>query len=322
MSLFNLKDKGLSKAEAKELALLDASEYSRIKTRSAMNKGVRPWERVDTTSGLDPTQAWIGMEWENGFRSREAYEKAVDFVWASYHYVTVDAEGPGPWFGEFTFSPQNLDSFNDGTTPFHGLLNFMHDNDLRMPLRGSDLLLPEESPVEWVDPSPHPARGARPDANATWCDACNAWHRGSAGTSSDRSRVNMFRNEQDLRDGWGIHVNISLPQSRAGMSTVDRNIITERMNTSLRLLSHGQREEVFGRQPYGWCYGMGNGDGSQRWWEFKLFRTTDDRGDIAAYSRTINGLVKMLEHYCQGGRPFRRDEVLTTLRTGVLTLLG
>lgn len=316
MSLFNLKAKGLTKSEVKHLSKVDKAEYERIKTRSNMHKGVRPWERVDTMSGLDPTQPWIGMEWENGFRSRDAYERAVDFVWASYHFVTVDAEGPGPWFGEFTFSPQNLDSFNDGTTPFHGLLNFMHDNDLRMPLRGRDLIMPPEEEA-WVDPSPHPTRGARPDAHATWCVACNNWHAGTAhGERSDRSRVERYSNESDLRSGWGIHVNISTPQSREGMDVITANQITDRMNGSLRSLTQAQREQVFGRDPYGWCYSMRAGD--VRWWEFKLFRTTDDREAIATYTRTINGLVKMLDHFTAGGDMLSRASTLTTLVTGEL----
>lgn len=315
MSLFNLKAKGLTKAEAKHLASVDKSEYDRIKTRSNMHKGVRPWERVDTMSELDPTQPWIGMEWENGFRSREAYERAVDFVWASYHFVTVDAEGPGPWFGEFTFSPQNLDSFNDGSTPFHGLLNFMHDNDLRMPLRGRDLILPPDEEA-WVDPDPHPTRGARPVPHAYWCESCNNWHAGNSGGTTDRSRVERFSTESDLRSGWGIHVNISTPQSREGMEVTTANQITERMNYSLRSLSQAERKQVFGRDPYGWCYTMHAGN--VRWWEFKLFRTTDDREAIATYTRTINGLVKMLDHFAAGGDVLSRERTLATLVTGEL----
>lgn len=313
MSLFNMKSKEINKT----LRDLDASEYERIKTRSSMRKGTRPWEVVNTTAGLDPNQPWIGLEWENGFCSRAAYEKAVDFVWASYHYVTVDAEGPGPWFGEFTFSPQNLSTFNEGTTPFHGLLNFMHDNDIRMPHSGSDLEVPEEDAV-WEDPSPHPEHGPRPSPSAAWCTTCRTWHDSGSSTTSDRDRVEEYEDDEDLRSGWGIHANISTPRSRAGMTSTEQGMITAAMSSALQSLSYAERDDVFGRNPYGWCYSMSNG--SERWWEFKLFRTTDDKDEIATIERSINGLVKMLEHYTDGGEDLSREQTYNTLMSGELKL--
>lgn len=289
MSLVDLTARRLDSRTASELKRMDADEYSRIHSRSSMRKGYRPWELVDTTSGLDTAQPWIGMEWENGFRSLEKYQAAVDFVWAAYHNITVDAEGPGPWYGEFTFAPQNYSDFVAGTTPFDGLLNFMIDTDNRMPLSWEDL----ETRGTWVDPSPHPEHGARPGPHATWCEECDAWH-----TNEDVSEPNMerWRGQRDLRAPWGIHVNISIPEVRPDILADRTRAISEQINGDLRTLSIAQRTELFGRQPYGFCFPMG-GASVGRWWEFKLFRTTDDPEAIAVYKRTIDGLVSMLKFY-------------------------
>lgn len=300
MSLVNPKHK-TTRPKA-QIKALDKAEYERIRSRSNMYKGTRPWVLADVTQDLDPDQPWIGMEWENGFTSLAKYQQAIDFVWAAYHGVTVDAEGPGPWFGEFTFSPTNLSDFNAGTTAFDGLLNFMHDNDIRMPLKGSDL---EREGDAWEDPDPDPVRGARPSQDAYWCDSCDAWH-GSG------SRMDSYYRADDLRAPWGMHVNISMPDMRdADYAEVE--YVEECMNSALHRLTREERVQFFGREPYGWCYTVGAGD--RHWWEFKLFRTTDDKEVIAGYKTVINGLVKMLEI-------FSEDRVATISKEAMVRMLS
>lgn len=306
MSLVNPKHKAFRTKT--QIAAVDKSEYERIRSRSNMHKGARPWELADVTQDLDRSQPWIGMEWENGFTSLAKYQQAVDFVWASFHGVTVDAEGPGPWFGEFTFSPANLSDFNAGTTAFDGLLNFMHDNNIRMPLSGSDL---ERMDMDgWVDPNPDPVHGARPSPDAYWCRSCNTWHGGGADPTA------RFYSTADLRRPWGMHVNISMPDMRDA-SYDDVEYVEERMNDALQRLTEKERIKFFGRQPYGWCYTVGSGD--RYWWEFKLFRTTDDKEVIAGYKTVINGLVKMLEIFSSSARVTISKEDMVSMLSGTYT---
>ncbi len=300
MSLVDLSS--LSGYELERATVEDAKEYKRIRARTSMFKGTRPWSLVDVTEDLDPSQPWIGMEWENGFTSLEKYQQVIDFVWAAYHGVTVDAEGPGPWFGEFTFSPTNLSDFNAETVPFFGLLNYMHDNGIRMPLSGYDL---EEDGDDWEDPDPDPVHGARPSPTAYWCSGCDEWH-------GDGSPVEEYRDSEDLRDGWGIHVNISMPEMRDA-TYVEVEVVGYCMNAALQRLNYEERLTFFGRDPYGWCYTVGGG--GRYWWEFKLFHTTDDKGAIAGYKTVINGLVQMLDI-------FIKDREATISKTDMKRMLS
>lgn len=74
-------------------------------------KGTRPWEIINVTKRLDPTQVWIGYEFETGFDDKNQYDKAVNWLWNNAENFVIDREGVGEYPCEFTFSPVNLDQF-------------------------------------------------------------------------------------------------------------------------------------------------------------------------------------------------------------------
>ena len=101
-----------------------------------LGKVLRPWQIVDLTSGLDPAQPWVGMEYETGFSSDEAYAMAVEELWNNHANNTMDGEGYGKWSAELTFAPVNLSTFNTNEYNVDRVIQFSEDND--------QLLLPYE----------------------------------------------------------------------------------------------------------------------------------------------------------------------------------
>lgn len=71
------------------------------------NKDDRPWHIVDFSKRLDPTQPWIGFEFETGFDDKQEYQKFIRWLWEQ-RYVAIDREGTGNYPVEVAFPPQEL----------------------------------------------------------------------------------------------------------------------------------------------------------------------------------------------------------------------
>lgn len=95
-------------------------------------KGDRPWNLVDITGKLDPTQPWLGFEYEMGVATREEYEKLINFVWRNIDHVAIDKEGYGTYCPEITFSPENLANYMNGTSAFQRTVKWMNENGVKM----------------------------------------------------------------------------------------------------------------------------------------------------------------------------------------------
>jgi len=89
----------------------------------------RPYDHTNVTDmGLDPSQPWIGFEFETGYASKEAMRKCLGYCWDSFDNVTFDGEGEGEHYSEVTFAPANLSSFVDQSAPAAQYMKFLSDN--------------------------------------------------------------------------------------------------------------------------------------------------------------------------------------------------
>ena len=92
-------------------------------------KVFRPYDHTNVTEmGLDPSQPWIGFEFETGYASKDAMRKCLGYCWDSFDNVTFDSEGEGQHFSEVTFAPANLSSFADQSAPAAQYMKFLSDN--------------------------------------------------------------------------------------------------------------------------------------------------------------------------------------------------
>lgn len=272
MSLVNFADKAATKGKVRALRAVDKEEYATIRSHS-MRKGARPWELVPVTKKLDPNDVWIGVEWETGFPSLETYQQVLDYTWATYHFVTVDAEGVGPFYGEYTFAPINGAAFFGGTSPFDGVRQYMREQGIAIPTTHEDIQFP---------------------------DLDSEFMRSMQGTYRHNNYLQDNWNwTGDLRKGWGIHINISTPIQR-GSSMRSEKICTA-MNKYLSQLSVAQARELFGREPYGFAFSRRSEEGGNRltWLEFKLFQTTDDDEQITAYKKVVKRLCILMDYIVQ-----------------------
>jgi len=108
--------------------------YEQLKER-VLNRGYfggkvfRPYDHTNVTDmGLDPSQPWIGFEFETGYASKDAMRKCLGYCWDSFDNVTFDGEGEGEHFSEVTFAPANLSSFVDQSAPAAQYMKFLSDN--------------------------------------------------------------------------------------------------------------------------------------------------------------------------------------------------
>lgn len=257
----------LPRAIGKDIKLLNDRYYRSISQHN-LGKGDRPWELVDLTAGLDQTQPWVGLEWENGFESGDAYRAAIDYMWASHHYWAVDGEGVGTWYGEFTFPPTELSKWLNKDSMFDSLLNFMHSTGNRMP--GGPAVSDE-------------------------CQNCGS----TAGLDDDGDCLTCGDGDpydrNDVRSGWGMHINISSPISRdQQVGRILTNAGRVAINNALQAFTYEQNKTLFGRSPYGLGYQRCDPDRTQWWYEFKVFQTTDDIAAIDGYRSVTARLVSAI----------------------------
>lgn len=99
--------------------------FDRIEN-NRMGKGIRPWEIVDTTAGLDPELPWIGIEFETGFDSSTDYHKVMNHLWKNHHNNAVDYEGCGEYPCEITFCPVDINAFGESSYNMDRLLTWMN----------------------------------------------------------------------------------------------------------------------------------------------------------------------------------------------------
>lgn len=120
-------------------------------------------------------------------------------------------------------------------------------------------------------------------------------------------RLLAWLDEQGIRQQgtsvWvGTHVNISTPAVRQAGEAVFGEALNY-LNNRLDRLSHDHKCALFGRNPYG--YGYYRTSGNQKWAEFKLFLSTDDREKVEGYIRVSKQLAKALDFLLEGGEASR-----------------
>ena len=108
--------------------------YEQLKER-VLNTGYfggkifRPYDHTNVTDmGLDPSQPWVGFEFETGYASKDAMRKCLGYCWDNFDNVTFDGEGEGEHYSEVTFAPADLSSFVDGSAPAAQYMKFLSDN--------------------------------------------------------------------------------------------------------------------------------------------------------------------------------------------------
>jgi hypothetical protein len=116
--------------EAKADEILSSGLRTTLEVRQ--QKTNRPWEIVNLTSKLDKSQPWLGFEFEMGFDLKKDYDKLINHLWKNTTHVAIDREGYGQYCPEVTFSPENLDSYMNGTSTIHGVINWMNENKVKL----------------------------------------------------------------------------------------------------------------------------------------------------------------------------------------------
>ena len=128
-----------------QIAVLGTIELARVTMqRKLVNmkeygpefKGTRPWD-LQPIRPLNEQEVWIGIEYETGFRSEEERNAAYDFVWAAFDGVTIDGEGVGTHFGEFTFSPVTLSTFANNQSDMDDFMRWRERVGSRHPARAN-----------------------------------------------------------------------------------------------------------------------------------------------------------------------------------------
>lgn len=199
------------------------------------SKGTRPWEIVNATSALDPSQAWVGVEWETGFCSNAHYKAAIQWLWENHHNWAVDNEGIGPWLGEFTFPPIEFERFAAGDSMMDAMRSFMASKGMT-------------TPTSWD-------------------------HIDFKGSEYSKQQYASGRRLDDPRSGWGCHVNISIPETRNTLDlTQSMHELVRVIFTDVLMNSSANCVKLFNRQPYGWGTTRSGTDGTS-WIEWKLFKT-------------------------------------------------
>lgn len=90
----------------------------------------RPWVLVDLTRALDPTQPWIGFEFETGFDDKDQYTKFINFLWNQDH-TAIDREGTGKYPVEVAFAPQNLSDVLAGKSTLQQTIEFVEREGMK-----------------------------------------------------------------------------------------------------------------------------------------------------------------------------------------------
>lgn len=97
-------------------------------------------------------------------------------------------------------------------------------------------------------------------------------------------------------DGWGCHINISLPATRTNGNAYNMMTkVVSLLNGIMENMSASQKIRLFGRHPYG--YGQARSGSGQRWWEFKLFRTPVSDEEVENIRKVSTKLALLLGEY-------------------------
>lgn len=263
------------------------AEYKARLLNHSLCKGIRPWELVNCVSDNDPNEIWIGVEWETGFASRNEFKAAVQYLWTHHNNWAIDAEGIGPHYGEFTFPPVDLDKWIEGKSMMDSLRRWMASKNIVTPRIYRE--------IDYKD--------------------------------SGHNKPRNWELDEDATDGWGCHVNISVPMTRTSRSRMTMmGCVINWLNARMDDMSYIQQLRLFGRNPYGYGGTRSNLDGTDWWWEWKLFRTpvTDEEMEnIRAVSTKLALLLgeyttrpeKYFYEHHNGGSSFHsyRVRVPTTL---------
>lgn len=194
------------------------------------NKYNRPWALLDVTEGLDRQQAWLGWEFETGFRNLQEYQRVINYMWQRQPRSAIDSEGYGSYPAELTFSPVNESDFLAEKSGIWQLLRYMRTH----------------------------------------------------GISSDWIADNYV----------GTHLNVSTPTFRS-LNRSAAGVVVSMMSESIRTLTPAQKQELFGRQPYG--YGYFQAINSKQWAEFKLFKSTSNIDTFRKYADVAKRIAMMME---------------------------
>lgn len=110
--------------EAKAQQFIDEHKQRHLEHR--LSKLYRPWDMIRLTDKLDVTQPWVGVEYETGYNSREAYQRVVNYLWQNVPFACIDTEGDGNVPCEITFAPVNMDLFMSDDYHMDKLLTYMN----------------------------------------------------------------------------------------------------------------------------------------------------------------------------------------------------
>lgn len=102
----------------------------------------------------------------------------------------------------------------------------------------------------------------------------------------------------DATDGWGCHVNISVPMTREDKQKHRvMTCVVEVLSAIMDDMSYANQNKLFGRDPYGFGISRSSEDFSKWWWEFKLFRTPTSDEEVENIRKVSTKLALLLGDY-------------------------
>ncbi|MEG3035769.1 MAG: hypothetical protein RR877_09835, partial [Aurantimicrobium sp.] len=109
---------------------------------------------------------------------------------------------------------------------------------------------------------------------------------------------NHYDYSGDATDNWGCHVNISVPMTRDNrLAHFTMNLLVTYLSRAMEEMSDEQQQELFGRTPYGYGGHRTNPDGTEHWWEWKLFRTPVSDEEVENIRKVAGRLALLLGEY-------------------------
>jgi hypothetical protein len=223
---------------------LDYGSYSNNQLKSALVAGMDNYLARIKRGNLDKgTRPW---EVVNVTQSLDAGQAWIGVEWETGFCSRAEYEGAVQWLWE---NHHNWAVDDEGIGPYRGEFTF--------------------PPVEFE----------RFAAGDTIMDSMRQWMAdNSIATPTAWNQIlnsdgSPYRHYADPRDGWGCHVNISIPETRDNVQkTQHLSRFMKHIFTNVLDGNYNVTQDLFGRDPYGWGSSRSGTDGTS-WIEWKLFHT-------------------------------------------------
>lgn len=235
----------------------------------------RPWQLVDFSKELSASSAWVGFEFEMGFKSDESRRKVVRYVWDNINHSAQDREGYGDYILEATFKPQNFEEYTSGRADILKLYEFIDKEKINLSL-----------PAEGTGACGTHANISTPLLRKLSGDQARAVVQELAKVYAFRPGTQRYNTRDDIHPNGLQYPPNTFQVQVPGDPLLEKWVLTGEDKT-----------KFFGRaSPYGWCNFRAGG----HYIEFKVFASTaKPEKFLGAYLKTTQCLIDIIDTYAQ-----------------------